>query len=237
MKIIAESKSLGKTIECNVEIDKIGHMTTEYPMSFITHHQTNKIVDCIRITKQQALELLNVEIPGEANVPLQNQSEWKTIEKNAAALRDNYRKQQEQADKENIRAKWDKMIADDAILELTAHWNLSTNKVSLRGLPGHLIEKSDFIARKLDHITADETRRIPARQIEEILNAPKQQEKRRIEKLHEVAQKTGKPQKNNSISAEWNSHREHWSENRIATYINPDGSTFTREEKAEPDHY
>lgn len=241
--ILAEVKSLNKLIECEISIDETtGHMTTQYPTVSMKHPKTGKYVSGIQLTKEETKTLLGIEIQTElANIPIRDQSAWRSIEGKVYNIRENYREQREKEDKESKLANWEKMLRNNEMFTLTVVWNLTTNKIQLKGLPSHLYNSSDFIARKLDHQRQDDVRDVSAKELDEIVYAParakEQARKDLIKKLHEKAIETGRPQVLESVSAEYKCYMDRGSEDRIVTYVNPDGSIVHREEKAEPDHY
>lgn len=54
--------------------------------------------------------------------------------------------------------------------------------------------------------------------------------------LAKKAKETGCPQVLSSVDSE-KYNQDHWSQDRYVTYIRANGTTFTKEEKAEPKHY
>lgn len=239
-KIIAEAKSLDKKIDCNVQITSQGNVITQYSFTTVLHPDTEKPMSCIIISKKEAQTLLGVEIAGDtATIPFQNQSDREMIE----AKCDEIKKMRQIETTERIQENWKRSVERNAIFKLKVWIDKSSHQITLIGLPNHLSKKSHFIATKLNKLNPERYRlweddkiKIGAKIIQSFFDEIEDSKKAELKKLHQKAIKTGQPQKIKSVPVEWNSHREHYSEDRYVTYIRPDGSTFVQEEKAEPNH-
>jgi len=224
--LIAETPS-GKQVECWVKINEKGNIKTQYPLNYagsIDHKATY----AIELTKQQFENLFEQNCPIEiVRVRVKNTQDWYDIEFKAEQIKEIY--------EESLSIKsWEKCLQENSLLTLSRHEGF--NKVF--GLPEALNNKNALL---LSQIKLNEEKKITTK---ELIAWIKKLEQKKIEKanknkkaLIKKAKETGKPQILNKTHSEYNSHRGHWSEDYIVEYINADGSTFTREEKAEPDHY
>lgn len=231
-KIVAEAKSLNKTIECDVSIDKEGNIITQYDWNNVRHPGTKEVMKCLIIPKKEIKRHMGVEINTKtATVPFSKKSIeiWNNIKSQARQIGEDYKKNKSQ----NF---WKKCLRENATLTLSC----VEGNTTIFGLPEALKDKNSLL---VSHIKKEATKE-KTLTTKELVNWIKTLEQKRNNrndlhksKLIKKAKKTGSPQILKSVPVEYNSHREHWSEGRYITYIREDGTEFTKEVKAEPDQY
>lgn len=225
-EIIAKTQS-GQEIICAIDIDEKGEIKTQYPVKYTQNSQMGIEGYSIELTKKQAETLLNRKCPVQTvNVMLKNDQDWSDIKEKSEKIWKQY-------EIRNNKELWEGFLKNNVTLTLTHR----AGQNEIFGLPGALQEKKSLL---LPYILC-KTKELTAKDLAAWIKTLEQQRDNRKNahkrQLMQKAKETGRPQVLESVSVEYNSHREHWSEDRYVTYINEDGTEFTEEVKAEPDHY
>jgi len=227
-EIIAKTQA-GKEVICWVEIDEKGEIKTQYPIDYagdVNHIATF----AIELTKSQIKNLLNIKCPFKtAKVRLENTQDWHDIKFESRKIKAEYEKNESQ----NF---WEKCLKEDTILTLSC----VEGRNEVFGLPEELKNKNSLLVTHIKN-NAKSEKTLTAGELVAWIKTLEQQIANRNDvykrKLMQKAKETGRPQRLKSVPVEYNSHRAHWSEDRYITYIREDGTEFTEEIKAEPDHY
>lgn len=228
-EIIAKAKS-GKEIACAVEIDEKGNIKTQYPVEFLNRKEKSERGYSILLNKKQAEILFNRNCPFETvNILIEDHENWADIKMKAREIKADF-------EKSESRKFWEKCLRENT----TLHLSCVEGRNEISGLPEALKDKNSLLVMHIKK-TAKSEKVLTAGELASWIKTLEQQIANKNDahklKLMQKAKETGRPQVLKSASVEYNSHREHWSEDRYVTYINEDGTEFTEEVKTEPDHY
>lgn len=223
-KIIAIAQT-GKIIECAVEINETGEISTQYPIEYVENKKMNLKGYAITLSKKQAEEIFNRSCPvKKVNIMLKNQSDWQRLKSEAEKIRESYLIKK-------MTAEWETMLTENTKLKLW--WAVNSGGDTIINLPKIFKKKQKKLVKiiKWENEDGKDVAGITANELNELIKKINAKDKKikqeigeKIERLQKQAVRTGIPQKYFEYSTECDNPRIGCDIDNIIVYIDSAGN-------------